>query len=245
MVVDEAVTSSPNLVAGANRPGYHLLHTNYGRDYTAQGIADIALARQGDGCPQCGALLDEVRGVEVGNIFQLGTWYSEALGANFIDADGQTRPVVMGSYGIGSGRLLACIAEAHNDEHGLIWPVSVAPFQVHLVLLRGKKGADPAGSETTADQLYLALREVGIDVLYDDRDESPGVKFNDADLIGLPLRLTVSERALAQGGVEFKRRDRPDKAVLPMELVIEQVQAELRELQSAIDQQVVAVPYKE
>lgn len=177
------------------------------------------------------AALRSERGVEVGNIFKLGTIYSQALGCTFQDADGQEKPVVMGSYGIGVGRLLACIAEAHHDEHGLIWPVSVAPYLVHLTVLAGK------GSTTTletADRLYQELIEAELEPLYDDRLESPGVKFNDADLIGLPIRLTVSERALQAGGVEIKRRDRSEKEIIPMEQVIKRVRAELEAMVEGI-----------
>ncbi len=138
VVVDDSIPSSPNLVAGANETGYHLLNTNFPRDFAADIITDIAAATEGDACPECGNPLRITRGVEVGNIFKLGTRYSEALGCTFLDKDGEKKPVIMGSFGIGVGRLLACVAEAHNDEHGLVWPITVAPFQVHLVLLRGK-----------------------------------------------------------------------------------------------------------
>jgi len=138
VVVDDAIPASPNLVAGANEDGYHLLHVNYGRDYTAEIIADIAAAQDGDACPKCGGALHSVRGVEIGNIFKLGTRYSDAMGCKYLDRDGVEKPVIMGSYGIGSGRLLACVAEEHHDELGLIWPVTVAPFPVHLVALVGK-----------------------------------------------------------------------------------------------------------
>jgi prolyl-tRNA synthetase len=244
VVVDDAIPGSPNLVAGANEEGYHLRNVNYGRDYQAQIVTDIAAAQEGDGCPQCGGPLHAVRGVEVGNIFKLGAFYSEALGCYFTDQDGQSQPVIMGSYGIGSGRLLACIAEEHHDEHGLVWPVSVAPYQVHLVALVGKSKDEGRSTLQAAEDLYQALQEAGIEVLYDDREESPGVKFNDADLIGLPLRLTVSQRALQAGGVEFKRRDRPEKSILPYNLeigfapLIAQIKADLVALQAEIDQAV-------
>jgi prolyl-tRNA synthetase len=204
IVVDDAVENSPNLVAGANREGYHLRNINYGRDYRADIVTDIAAAEPGSACPKCGASMQVERGVEVGHIFKLGTRYSQALGCNFLDQNGQSRPVVMGSYGIGSGRLLACIAEENHDEHGLVWPVSVAPYPVHLVLLapKGHQSGGVVDSETIqiAEHLYTEFESAGVQVLYDDRAESPGVKFNDADLIGLPIRLTVSERAQKQGG---------------------------------------------
>ena len=240
VVVDDAIPHSPNLVAGANEDGYHLINVNYGRDYSASIVADITAAADGDACVQCGSLLRTVRGVEVGNIFQLGTRYSDAMGCTFLDKDGLEKPVIMGSYGIGSGRLLACIAEEHHDEQGLVWPVSVAPYQVHLVSLVGK-----GTSETvqTADQLYADLQASAIEVLYDDRDESPGVKFNDADLIGLPLRLTVSDRALKQGGVEMKRRDRTEKTMILLSEVVSSVIDEIARMQAEIDARVIETAY--
>ncbi len=236
IVVDDAVAKSPNLVAGANEDGYHLLNVNYGRDYEAHIVADIVSARAGDACPACGCPLETVRGVEVGNIFKLGTRFTEMAGANFIDTDGQAHPVIMGCYGIGVGRLLACVAESHHDDEGLIWPVSVAPYHVHLVGL--------GGGETIAEQLYGGLVDAGIEVLFDDRDERAGVKFKDADLIGLPIRLTVGERSLQNGGVEFKRRDLADRAIIPPGDVLAVVAAELAELQAALDASVVDVAYK-
>jgi prolyl-tRNA synthetase len=228
IIVDDLIPTSPNLVAGANEDGYHLRNVNYGRDYTADIVVDIAAASEGDGCPECGVPLREVRGVEVGNIFKLGTKYTEALGATFLDNDGVEKPIIMGSYGIGVGRLLACVAEEHHDEHGLIWPVSIAPYQVHLVELRGKGMEGGDGGENLAEKLYRQLWAAGIEVLWDDRPESPGVKFNDADLIGLPVRITVSERALKQGGVEFKRRDRVEKEIVPLDALIEHVRKTLQ-----------------
>jgi prolyl-tRNA synthetase len=240
IVVDDSIPASPNLVAGANEIDYHLLNTNYPRDYTADIVADIAAADEGHACPECGHSLRMERGVEVGNIFQLGTRYSDSLGCTYLDKDGQQKPVIMGSYGIGVGRLLACVAEEHHDEHGLIWPVTVAPYQVHLVLLRGKGNPQ---AEETADKLYVDLQAAGIEVLYDDRDESPGVKFNDADLIGLPIRITVSERALGQGGVELKLRHQPDKSIVPLDLSVEHVRSEIAALEAKINAQVRAVEY--
>jgi prolyl-tRNA synthetase len=216
VVLDDAIPASPNLVAGANEAGFHLVNTNHGRDYGADVVADIAAAGDGDACVNCGAPLRTSRGVEVGNIFKLGTRYTRASGATFLAADGTHKPVVMGSYGIGVGRLLACIAEEHHDEHGLCWPASVAPYHVHLVALAGKDAAVAA----KADALYDELVAAGIEVLYDDRAESPGVKFADADLIGLPLRITVAAKALAAGGVELKRRDAEQRQVVALDEVV-------------------------
>lgn len=240
VVVDESVASSPNLVAGANEPGYHLANVNYGRDYTADVVADIAVARQGDGCPSCGAALRESRGVEVGNIFQLGTKFTEALGGDFLDAEGQTRPVVMGSYGIGVGRLLACIAEEYHDENGLVWPIAVAPYPVHIVLLAKGEGA----AQDAAEQLYADLAERGIEVLLDDRRENPGVKFNDADLIGIPVRVTVGDRGLRRGIVEVKLRREKERQDVPVEQAVEYVVEQVERLQRELDERVVEVEYQ-
>ena len=237
IVVDDLILNAPNLVAGANEDGYHLANVNYGRDYAAHIVADIVAAGAGDPCPICGQPLRAMRGVEIGNIFQLGTRYSDALGATYLDRDGQNKPVVMGSYGIGVTRVLACIAEAHHDEHGLRWPVTVAPYDVQLVALPGDDVA------ATADALYADLWAQGVTVLYDDRDERAGVKFNDADLIGLPLRVTVSARALEQGGVELKRRDADAREAVPLSEAPARIRAELDAMRTAIVAGVQPVPY--
>jgi prolyl-tRNA synthetase len=242
VVVDDIIPDSPNLVAGANQEGYHLRNVNYGRDYQADIVVDIAAAQDGDACPECGAKMKAQRGIEVGNIFKLGTRYSEAMGAEFLDADGVSKPVVMGSYGIGSGRTLACVAEEYHDDDGLVLPVSVAPYQVHLVLLTGKGDEEPSDA---AERLYLDLQAAGVEVLFDDRQESPGVKFNDADLIGLPIRLTVSQRSLKAGGVEFKRRDQADRRVILFDQIIPVVKDEIDALQKEIDQRVIAIDFRE
>jgi prolyl-tRNA synthetase len=246
VVVDDLAARSPNLVSGANEAGFHLLNVNYGRDYTAQVVADLVAAREGDACPRCGSPLRAERGVEVGNIFQLGTHFAEALGATFLDAEGKARPLIMGSYGIGIGRLLACAAEHWRDERGLALPVSIAPYPVHLVRLAGKGGEETIRA---ADWLYEELGRAGLEPLYDDRDESPGVKFNDADLIGLPVRLTVGERGLKAGGVELKlrraSRTEAEKTLVPLDEVVERVKAELAALQAEIDRTVGPVEYRE
>jgi prolyl-tRNA synthetase len=154
--------------------------------------------------------------VEVGNIFKLGTRYSDALGCTFLDEQGSSQPVIMGSYGIGVGRLMACIAEEHHDERGLIWPASVAPCPVHMVILPGKE----VDTSRIAASIEAALTEAGLEPLVDDRVDSAGVKFNDADLIGLPVRLTVSERAFKQGGVEMKLRASGESSIVPLEQVV-------------------------
>jgi prolyl-tRNA synthetase len=233
VVVDDLIPDSPNLVAGANQEGYHFLNVNYGRDFQAGIVIDIAAAQDGDACPNCGHALRAVRGVEVGNIFKLGTWYSEAVGATYQDAEGNEKPIVMGSYGIGSGRLLASIAEEYHDDYGLIMPVTVAPYEVYLVELAGSK-AESEQAHQAAEQLYLDLQAAGVEVLFDDRDESPGVKFNDADLIGIPLRLTVGARSLKDGGVEAKLRSEKEKSLYPLAEAVHRTQATLQGLYDEI-----------
>ncbi len=244
-VVDDLIPESTNLVAGANEDGFHLLNTNYGRDYKADIITDITAAHEGDGCPRCNTAMRTVRGVEVGNIFKLGTRYSDSLGCTFQDKDGKEKPVIMGSYGIGSGRLLASVAEEHNDDWGLIWPITVAPYHVHLVMLPHKK--DEGATAAAAQKLYEELQAAGLEVLFDDRDESPGVKFNDADLIGLPVRVTVSSRGLNDGVIELKRRDqdKSEKRLIPLTEAISAIMAEKEYLEAEIQSQVVEVPYEE
>jgi prolyl-tRNA synthetase len=229
VIVDRLVAMSPNLVLGANEPDYHLLDTNCGRDYEADVVGEIATAFDGAPCPECGKALRMIRGVEVGNIFQLGTKYSEALGAYFTDEDGEERPIVLGSYGIGLGRLLACVAEEHRDERGLALPISVAPFEVSLVSL-----AKTGETESAAERLYQELRVGGVEVLFDDRDASPGVKLNDADLQGAPLRLLVSERSLKSGGAELKRRTEAEAKLVTLEYVVEAVRAEITALETEL-----------
>lgn len=219
VVGDDSLLSTAGYVAGANEPGYHLVEVNYPRDFQVDLLTDIALARDGDRCLRCGGALRETRAIEVGHVFKLGTRYSEALGATYLDAEGRERPIVMGSYGIGLGRLLACIIEQHHDEQGIIWPPNVAPYDVYLISL-GRRGSEV---EAAADGLYEHLKDNGFEVLYDDRDERAGVKFNDADLIGLPVRLTVSERSLAQGGVEMKLRWQAERHPVPDAEIVEAI----------------------
>ena len=221
VVVDDLVPRSPNMVAGANLAGYHLRNVNYGRDFSADLVADISAVRDGDGCPQCGAPLRLARGVEVGNIFKLGTRYSDALHCNFLDENGDNQPVIMGSYGIGVGRLLACVAEEHNDDRGLVWPAAIAPYPVHMVVLPGRE----MDTGVIAASVEAALTAAGLEPLVDDREESAGVKFNDADLIGLPVRLTISERAFKQGGVEMKLRASAESRVIPLDQVVTAVRS--------------------
>lgn len=235
VVVDDLIPDSPNLVAGANEEGYHLKNVNIGRDFEADVIADIALAEDGFACPQCDAEIRASRGIEVGNIFKLGTRYTESMDSTFLDQDGETQYVIMGSYGIGSGRLLASAAEEYNDENGLILPITIAPYEVHLLSLKG--------AEDAAQGVYEELIDAGIEVLYDDREESPGVKFADADLIGLPLRLTVSKRSLKENSVEAKRRDSEQAELIPIAETVQRVQTLIADMYKEVQELVVEVPF--
>ncbi len=234
IVVDDLIPNSPNLVSGANIEGYHLRNVNFGRDYNADIIADITVAQNGDECIECGHPLQSFRGVEVGNIFKLGTHFSEAMGCNYLDHQGQSHPIVMGSYGIGTGRLLACIAEDHHDEHGLIWPMTVSPYQIHLVSLPWKPNNNSSNDPNLTEAIYQNFYKEHIECLFDDRDESPGIKFNDADLIGIPIRLTISERSIKNGGIEYKRRDSPEKTIIPYENIIPAMQEEIVSLENKL-----------
>jgi len=235
VVVDDLIVESFNLVAGANEEGYHLKNVNIGRDFEADVVADITLAEDGFACPECGGEIHASRGVEVGNIFKLGTRYSEDMDSTFLDQNGETQYVVMGSYGIGSGRLLASAAEEYNDENGLILPITIAPYEVHLLSLKG--------AEEAAQGVYDELIDAGVEVLYDDREESPGVKFADADLIGLPLRITVSKRSLKEDSVEAKRRDSEQADLIPKAETVERVQALIADLHNEVQELVVEIPF--
>ena len=184
-------------VAGANRDGWHLRGVEAGRDFEAR-FADLRESADGDTCPNCGGRLLYETAIEVGHIFKLGTRYSEPLGANFLDEEGQERPVIMGSYGIGLARVLAALVEQRHDEHGISWPASVAPYDVHVVVL--------TGAEEIGLQAAEALSAAGKDVLLDDRDRRPGEKFADADLIGIPIRVTAGKKSLEDGAVDVRDR---------------------------------------
>jgi len=212
IVADDSINLGSNFVAGANKPDTHLKNVNYPRDFKIDLIADIATARSGDNCPQCSGKLLSSHGIEVGHVFKLGIFYSEKMGASFLDQNGVSRPIVMGTYGIGLGRLLAAAIEQNHDDKGIIWPLSIAPYQVYLCPLR-LENTDVA--ETT-EKVYKDLTKKNIEVLYDDRDESPGVKFNDADLLGIPLRLTVSPRTLQSQSIELKWRKEKQAELHPL-----------------------------
>ena len=213
VIADDSVNSGTNFVAGGNKPDLHIKNVNYPRDFQADIVADIGLAEAGSRCAKCNSKFGAVRGIEVGHIFVLGTVYSAKLGANFIDAAGVSHPIVMGCYGLGLSRLLAAAIEQHHDDKGIIWPMPIAPYQVYLCPLcrEGTKVAE------TAEKLNAEMEAAGLEVLFDDRLESPGIKFNDADLYGIPLRITVSPRTLEKNSVEVKWRAEKEAKIMPIE----------------------------
>ncbi len=231
VVADLSIPGAPNLVAGANKAGWHLRNTNHGRDWTAGTIADIGLARQGDPCPaRCPGAIELRRGIELGHIFRLGTVYSEAMEARYAGADGEQAVPIMGCYGIGVERLMAAVIEANHDQAGIRWPASVAPFDVHLVVI----GWDDPGVRAAAEDAEGKLEAAGLSVLTDNRDERPGVKFNDADLLGMPVRCTLSPRNRKAGVVEIKARSESEARTVPAADLVSEVTAALRAPAAAV-----------
>jgi prolyl-tRNA synthetase len=212
VVVDSELVSAKNLCAGACEKDHHYINVNYGRDYKADIVTDLKLLQAGDPCPCCGKPVRIARGIEVGQVFKLGTKYSEAMHAYFKDENQQEHPLVMGCYGIGVTRTMAAIVEQYHDDNGIIWPMSVAPYHVAVVLL---KPQDPAQA-ALAEKITAELEAQGAEVILDDRDERPGVKFKDMDLLGFPIRITVGKKA-ADGIVEYKLRRGGDMQELSAE----------------------------
>jgi prolyl-tRNA synthetase len=212
IVADLEVMRMGLAATGANRADHHLVGVVPGRDFKPDLVADIRLVRDGDPCPRCGRPLVLKRGIEVGHIFKLGTKYSEPMVCNFLDENGETHPMIMGCYGLGIGRTLAAAVEQDHDEHGIIWTRPLAPFEVELIALN----PDVPAVNAAAEKLYADLQAAGVDVFYDDRDERPGVKFNDADLIGFPLRVVVGKKGVAEGQAELSLRR--DRAKIPVPL---------------------------
>lgn len=215
VVVDESVAKARNLVAGANKQGYHVVNSNVGRDYEADHVADISAVAEGHLCPKCGNPMIARRAIEVGNIFKLGTRFTEAMGATYLDQNGKAHPIVMGSYGIGVGRGVATAVEQYHDDRGIKWPITIAPFHVSLLSI----GKDEDVLEA-CDALYDSLTVSGVEVLYDDRNERPGVKFNDADLIGNPIRLSISRKTLDANEVELRLRTDDQSVSVPMDGIV-------------------------
>ena len=229
IVVDRSAAESGNLVVGANEADYHYKNFNFDRDMAGAEciVTDIACVREGDPCPLTGEPLIFSRGIEVGNIFQLGTKYSETMHCDFLDKDGKSHPMIMGCYGIGVGRAAAAVMEQSHDDYGPIWPISIAPYQVQICSVNPNK----EGVAEAADKLYNDLQAKGLEVLYDDRGEKAGSMFSDADLIGIPFRIVISPKTLADGEVEFKLRSEKDAVRVKLEevteLTVNKVHAEL------------------
>jgi len=230
LIVDPSVAESSNLVCGANEVDYHFKNSNYGVDYTGGEVIDVATVREGDPCPHTGQPLETLQGIEVGNIFQLGTKYSESMKCNFLDSNGKSKPIVMGCYGIGVGRALASVVEQSNDKYGPIWPLAIAPYHLHLVGLNRNK----EGISEKADELYETFKKAGLEVIYDDRKVKAGFAFNDADLIGVPYRAIISPKSIKEGQLEFKTRDGEINEMLDLETaadhIIKLIKAKLAEL---------------
>ena len=214
IIADPDAVAVPNAIAGAGETPYHYKNVNHGRDFEAE-VVSIRQAASGDPCPNCDGKLELYRGIEGGHIFVLGTHYSDKMQATFLDEDGRSQSIVMGCYGIGVSRLIAAIMEQHHDEHGIRWPLHVAPYQVIITPI-GKEEAPL----TKATEIYDALRTEGVEVLLDDRPERPGVKFKDADLLGIPVRITVGSRGLKQGTVELKKRTESESQDVPIDGVV-------------------------
>ena len=219
LLVDEEVANMYNMILGANETGYHLKNVNYGRDFEGV-VGDFRKIESGEKCPKCGSEVTIARGTEVGHIFKLGTKYSAAMNATFIDENGKEKPFIMGCYGIGVTRTLASIVEQHHDENGIIWPLSVAPYHVSVIPVNIKDEAQMK----IANKLYDELRKIGVDAILDDRNERPGVKFKDSELIGIPMRVTVGKK-ITDGEVEFKLRD-GEMEVIKIEDVLEKVKSQ-------------------
>lgn len=215
IVADNSIKNMSNIVVGANKTDYHYLNANADRDFKVDIYADIRNVKEGDTCIKCGGKIYFRKGIEIGNTFKLGTKYSEALNVNYQDLDNVLHPVVMGSYGIGLGRCMAAIVEQNNDDKGIVWPLSIAPFKVAIVIINN----DDEKQVITTDTLYDELSKLHIDCLIDDRDERPGVKFNDMDLIGIPIRITIGKR-IEEGMVELKLRNSDEISILKIDEVI-------------------------
>jgi prolyl-tRNA synthetase len=233
VIADDSITLGTNFVAGANKPETHFRNVNYPRDFKVDLMVDIAQARAGDGCPRCGSKLLSTRGIEVGHVFKLGTFLSEKLGALFVDQGGVSHSIIMGCYGIGLDRLLAAAIEQNHDDNGIIWPMSIAPYHIYLcpLYLENQKVAD------TAEKLYAELEAQGLEVLFDDRRESPGVKFNDADLLGIPLRVTISPRTLEKNSVEIKKRSEKEAQLVPLDGIVARLKEMITERLSKLSNQ--------
>ncbi|WP_418842235.1 proline--tRNA ligase [Phascolarctobacterium faecium] len=213
VVVDATVMKMHNVCCGANKEGYHFINVNPGRDFTPTYVADIRLIQEGDPCPHCGGEVSKARGIEVGQVFKLFTKYSSALKATYLDENGKEQPMVMGCYGVGVSRTMAAAIEQNYDDNGIIWPIEIAPYHVLVVPVNTKDEASAA----KAEEIYMQLKKVGLETVIDDRNERPGVKFKDADLIGYPLRVVVGPKTLTEGKLEVKIRKTGEIRYLPLD----------------------------
>ncbi len=231
IVVDRSIEGTSNLVVGANEAGFHYINFNYGRDLKDAIVADIATVREGDPCPVTGEPLQMKRGIEVGNIFQLGTKYSAPMKCEYLDKEGKSHPMIMGCYGIGIGRTMAALVEDSHDDYGPIWPMSVAPYHVEICAIT----PDKENVMEVSEKLYQELQKLGVEVLFDDRGEKAGSMFSDADLLGIPLRAVISPKTIANGSMEFKIRGSRDSELVPLDKAAEflaaKVKAELEKYQ--------------
>jgi prolyl-tRNA synthetase len=229
LYADYAIQNMADAVVGANEGDHHLIHANLDRDFAVTLFADLRETEPGDPCPRCVGTLEGARGIEVGQVFKLGTKYSRAMGATFLDESGAEKPVIMGCYGIGVGRTVAAVIEKNHDQDGIIWPLAIAPYQVIIVPVSMK---DEAQAQA-ARKLYQELKAAGVEVVLDDRDERPGVKFKDADLIGFPLRVTIGSRSLEQGEMEIVLRRTKEKRNVPISQVLPDIETILKDGESS------------
>jgi len=216
IVADNLLKDANGLVSGANEDGYHFKNIDFLRDCHIDAYYDLRTVRQGEPCPIDGSPINIVKAIELGHIFKLGTKYSEALGAYFLDKDGNEHPIIMGSYGIGVERIIACYIEQNHDQYGIIWDYPLTPFDIHLVGINTKSSL----ISTECENIYIQLTNNGFEVLYDDRDENPGVKFNDADLIGIPIQIIIGEKNIKKGLVEVKIRRTNQRELIPREEIL-------------------------
>jgi prolyl-tRNA synthetase len=225
VISDLRLKNTDGMISGANKNDYHMLNIDFNRDVNVESYHDLRVVEEKEACPSCSKPLRIVKAIEIGHIFKLGTKYSDSLHAVFLDENGKEKPIIMGSYGIGVERIIACHIEQNHDENGIMWDKTIAPFQVHLIAL------NPANEQLKkiADGLHATLESLGIEVLYDDRgDASPGFKFKDADLLGMPIQVIVGERNIKNGQVEIKERRAHQRKLIAIEKAVEEVQAFLR-----------------
>ena len=225
VAADYSVMNMTNFVTGANIEDYHLKNVNFGRDCKVESFADLRVIEKDDKCPRCGGDIQFVRGIEVGHVFKLGTKYSKAMKAVYLDRDGQEKIMIMGCYGIGIGRTVAACIEQNNDANGIIWPLPLAPYQVIITPVNVNEGE----VFQAAEKIYNELSAAGIEVILDDRDERAGVKFKDADLIGIPLRVTVGQKNLISGNVELKNRQTGETKIYPLPEIVAEIRKKVAE----------------